>query len=634
MQDLIRLLPDFLANQIAAGEVVQRPASVVKELLENSIDAGSKNIRLVVKEAGKTWLQVIDDGKGMSEIDARMCFERHATSKLRTTEDLFNIQTLGFRGEAMASIAAVAQVEMKTKTADAEMGNCIVIEASKITKQEPCLTANGTNIIVKNLFYNIPARRNFLKTNSVELRHIIDEWTRAALAYPEIAFALYVDEEEIYNLKSGNIAHRIVAMMGKNYKELIIPCSEELPSLQIKGYIGKPELAKKTRGEQFFFANNRFIKHPYLHHAVMTGFEGLLPADTFPFYALYITIDPQRIDINVHPTKTEIKFEDERVVYAVIQAAVKKSLGKSHVIAPIDFDLDANYMFSGKLQTEENQNFGNAIDQPIAYTQAVEQKNTQKSNYGQQKDYANFTRSHAYQSYLKNWENLYLQTDEEPTNEDDLFTSVTVASAFSQDQPNQQLSNLAVEPANERNVLQLHKCFIVSQIKSGVLLIDQQAASERILYERFIAELDQRHGVSQQLLFPQLLHLNTADLMVLTELESELPALGFSIEIIDKNTIKLKGVPADIRHTNEKSLLEGLIEQYKMQKTELELPKRELIATAMAKQGAIRRGTLLVAAELSALIAELFACQNANYTPDGKKTFVVLSIEKMFELLQ
>jgi DNA mismatch repair protein MutL len=651
MQDLIRLLPDSLANQIAAGEVVQRPASVVKELLDNSIDAGSKIIRLLVKDAGKTWIQVIDDGGGMSEVDARMCFERHATSKLRSTEDLFNIRTLGFRGEAMASIAAVAQVEMKTKQESQEMGVLVQIEGSKIVKQEPCQTANGTNIMVKNLFYNIPARRNFLKTNSVELRHIIDEFIRAALAYSEIAFAFYVDDQEMYNLKGGNIAQRVVALFGKNYKELIIPCSEELPNLKLKGYIGKPELAKKTRGEQFLFTNNRFIKHAYLHHAVMTGYEGLLPADTFPFYALYMEIDPQKIDINVHPTKTEIKFDDERVVYAVIHAAVKKSLGKSHVISPIDFDLDANYIFSGKLRTEENeqendqesnQNNENGFEKEgnhKPYLDILAQQTTKpsnKQNFSDQKDYTNFTRTASYQSYLKNWETLYQQTEEEEE-ETDLFGSVTLTSAFSQanfgNEPIE-IANTKNEIVGEKSTFQLHNCFIMSQIKSGVLLIDQQAASERILYERFSQELDKRHGASQQLLFPQLIQLTTADLMVLTELETELPALGFSIEILDKNTIKVKGIPTELRNTNEKSLLEGLIEQYKTQKTSLQMPKRELIAVAMAKQAALKRGTTLVAAEMSGLIAELFACQNPNYTPDGKKTFVILSIEKLFDLMK
>jgi DNA mismatch repair protein MutL len=625
MQDIIRLLPDSLANQIAAGEVVQRPASVVKELLENSIDADSKNIRLIVKEAGKTWIQVIDDGKGMSEIDARMCFERHATSKLKTTEDLFNIRTLGFRGEAMASIAAVAQVEMRTKRETEELGTKIVIEGSKVIAQEPYQTSDGTNLIVKNLFFNVPARRNFLKTNSVELRHIIDEFLRVALAYPEIAFALYVEDEEMYNLKSGNIAQRIVSIFGKNYKEQIIPCSEDIPAVKIKGYIGKPEIAKKTRGEQFIFANNRFIKHSYLHHAIMTGYEGILPSETFPFYAIYIDIDPKRIDINVHPTKTEIKFDDEKIVYAIINAAVKKALGKSHVVSPLDFDLDANYMLSGRLGTEEDllkQSQSNTTD--IRQLQQNTSTNTNK-NFKQSNNYTNF-KSTAEQNYLKNWEQLYQSTEEETDQQQDLF-EITLTSAVSQ------TNTKETEIQSEKAVFQLHNSFIISQVKSGLLLIDQQAASERILYERFIYELDKKHGASQQLLFPQTLHLSTADIIVLTELESELPALGFEIDTIDKNTICLKGIPADLRNIDEKSMLEGLIEQYKMNRTEIQIPKREAIAIAMSKQFAIKRGTLLIQAETSALIAQLFACENPNYTPEGRKVFVILGMDKLDSLL-
>lgn len=652
MQDIIRLLSDSLANQIAAGEVVQRPASIVKELLENSIDADSKTIRLIIKDAGKKWVQVIDDGKGMSEIDARMCFERHATSKLRTTDDLFNIKTLGFRGEAMASIAAVAQVEMKTKRESDEIGSLIVIEGSKIVNQEACQTVNGTNLIVKNLFFNVPARRNFLKTNSVELRHIVDEFLRVALAYSEIAFVLYVDDEEIYNLKSGNIAQRIVGIFGKNYKERIIPCSEEIPNLKIKGYIGKPDIAKKTRGEQFIFANNRFIKHSYLHHAIMSGYEGILAPENFPFYAIYIDIDPKRIDINVHPTKTEIKFEDEKIVYAIINAAVKKALGKNQVVSPLDFELDANYMLSGRMKIEDE---NSENDEDGENNENYSSNNTTKNknitgNFTN--NYTNFKNT-AEQNYLKNWEKLYQdseQNGEDNEDEPQLF-SVTMSSAAShieeelQGKLRNQFYNTPQSIENEgvingmmqseKTVFQLHNAFIISQVKSGLLVIDQQAASERILYERFIEQLEKRHGASQQLLFPQILKLSTSDIMLLTELESEFPSLGFEIETIDKNSIRLKGIPADLRNAvDEKSLLEGLIEQYKMNRTEIQIPKREAIAIAMSKQFAIRRGTLLVPAETSALIAELFACQNSNYTPDGRKIFMILGVEKLYELLR
>ncbi len=622
MQDVIRLLPDALANQIAAGEVVQRPASVVKELLENSVDAGSQQIRLIVKEAGKTWIQVIDDGCGMSETDARMCFERHATSKLRSTEDLFNIYTLGFRGEAMASIAAVAQIEMKTRSEDKENGTLLQIEGSKVITQEPCVTNRGTNIIVKNLFFNVPARRNFLKTNSVEFRHIIEEFQRVALAYPHVALSLYHEDQEIYNLKSGNIAQRIIGIFGKNYKEQILPCSEEMPAVQLKGYIGKPEAAKKTRGEQFFFVNNRFIKNSYLHHAVMTAYEGLLAAETFPFYAIYLDIEPKKIDINVHPTKTEIKFEDERIIYAVIQASVRKALGKNNVKSSLDFDLDANFMLAGRLNVEEYK--------------ADEEKNAEEdkpytpSNYQKTSDYVSFVQASKEQSFLANWEKLYeIEEDAnvdlqalfgEPTHEINQNTTTTLGSKVNQS---------VLEEPNDKKLFQLLNSFIVSQVQSGLLLIDQQLASERILYERFVTDLEERHGFSQQLLFPVRIQLSTADMMLLTELETELLALGFVIEPMDKNTVALKGVPTDLHPIKEQAILEQVLENYKMNKANVNLPKRDKLAIAMAKQASCKRGSLLTNAEMQAIIAQLFACHNANYTPTGQRTFMVLGLEQL-----
>lgn len=337
MLDIIQLLPDSIANQIAAGEVVQRPASVVKELLENSIDAQAKQIQLIVREAGKTLIQIIDDGIGMSETDARMCFERHATSKIRSSEDLFKIKTMGFRGEAMASIAAVAQVEMRTRRITDELGILIRLEASELKAQEVVSTPPGTNIQVKNLFYNVPARRNFLKSNPVEMRHILDEFQRIALANPDISLSLYHNDSEIYNLPAGKLSRRIVDLFGKSYREQLASCEEETSFVSVRGYVGKPEFAKKTRGEQFFYANNRYIKNGYLNHAVMTAFEGLIPEGTHPFYVLFIEIDPIHIDINVHPTKTEIKFDDERTVYAIVQAAVRRAMSQHNLTPSLDF---------------------------------------------------------------------------------------------------------------------------------------------------------------------------------------------------------------------------------------------------------------------------------------------------------
>jgi DNA mismatch repair protein MutL len=396
MLDIIQLLPDSIANQIAAGEVVQRPSSVVKELLENSIDAEATQVQLIVREAGKTLIQVIDNGKGMSETDARMCFERHATSKIRTSDDLFKIRTMGFRGEAMASIAAVSQVELKTRRSTDELGTMVRIEASEHKAQEAISTPEGTNLLVKNLFYNVPARRNFLKSNPVEMRHIIDEFQRVALSNPDIAFSLYHNDAEIYNLPSGKLSRRIVDLFGKSYREQLAPCEEETSFVTVRGFVGKPQFAKKTRGEQFFFANNRFIKNSYLNHAVMSAFEGLMPEGSHPFYVLFIEIDPVHIDINVHPTKTEIKFDDERTVYAIVQAAVRKSMSQHNLAPSLDFDTNINY-------SNQFFSFNNA---PTPTSTAVPSKMNQ-ADFDSERPFAKPEMSSREKSNLSNWNKLY-----------------------------------------------------------------------------------------------------------------------------------------------------------------------------------------------------------------------------------
>jgi DNA mismatch repair protein MutL len=396
MLDIIQLLPDSIANQIAAGEVVQRPSSVVKELLENSIDAEATQVQLIVREAGKTLIQVIDNGKGMSETDARMCFERHATSKIRTSDDLFKIRTMGFRGEAMASIAAVSQVELKTRRNTDELGTMVRIEASELKAQEAISTPEGTNLLVKNLFYNVPARRNFLKSNPVEMRHIIDEFQRVALSNPDIAFSLYHNDAEIYNLPSGKLSRRIVDLFGKSYREQLAPCEEETSFVTVRGFVGKPQFAKKTRGEQFFFANNRFIKNSYLNHAVMSAFEGLMPEGSHPFYVLFIEIDPVHIDINVHPTKTEIKFDDERTVYAIVQAAVRKSMSQHNLAPSLDFDTNINY-------SNQFFSFNNA---PTPTSTAVPSKMNQ-ADFDSERPFAKPEMSPREKSNLSNWNKLY-----------------------------------------------------------------------------------------------------------------------------------------------------------------------------------------------------------------------------------
>jgi DNA mismatch repair protein MutL len=503
MSDVIRLLPDALANQIAAGEVVQRPASVVKELLENAVDAGSTTIQLIVREAGKSLVQVIDDGSGMSETDARMSFERHATSKIKESNDLFAIRTLGFRGEALASIAAVAQVELRTRRESDDLGVLIRMEASQLKAQEGVASLPGTNIAVKNLFFNVPARRNFLRSNPVEMRHILDEFQRVALANPQINFSLYHNDQEVYNLQAGKLSHRIVGIYGKSYREQLAPCQEETPFVSVTGYIGKPEFAKKTRGEQFFFVNNRYIRHNYLHHAVMTAFEGLLPDESYPFYVLFIEIDPVHIDINVHPTKTEIKFDDERSVYAIILATVKKALGTHNIAPSLDFGFNVNFP---------------GLDSVPAPLSPDHFKNAATS----------YTKTPLEKSNLNNWKALYQEfqnnfpkQDIPDEKDNEAFSSLTFESKAN-DLPAAKASATPAPTEKEVATFQLHNRYIVAQVKSGMMLVDQHAAHERILYDRFMMNLQESTAVVQQLLFPVSVDLNPSDFLILMEIQQEI----------------------------------------------------------------------------------------------------------------
>jgi DNA mismatch repair protein MutL len=612
MPDLIRLLPDSLANQIAAGEVVQRPASVVKELLENSIDAGSTKIQLVIKDAGKQLIQVIDNGKGMSQTDARMSFERHATSKLATTEDLFNIQTLGFRGEALPSIAAVAQVELKTRKADEELGFLLKIEGSQIKAQESCATTIGSSISVKNLFFNVPARRNFLKSNPVETKHILEEFQRVALSFPEIGFSFFQNDMEIYNLPSENLSKRIVGILGNGYKDQLIHCQEETDLIKIKGFIGKPENAKKTRGEQYFFVNNRFIKNNYLHHAVKLGYNNLIPDDHFPFYTLFLEIDPIHIDINVHPTKTEIKFDDERTIYAIMLAAIKKALATHNITPSLDFDQNINFnIFNTELNTSSLKGAG---------------------FYGKPSN--DFFREN---KNLNNWDKLYQNFDQvEQNDQRPIFPDITdqakqepLILGSRANLPEEEIQQEIVKN-NTNSTFQLHLKYIVSQVKSGMVVIDQQAAHERILYERYQAMLNQKSGASQQTLFPQSIELSPTDFALTMELEKEIAALGFQFNQFGKNTIVINGIPADLPGSiSEAKLFEGLLEQFKFNQSELKLERKENMARAIAKKSSIKAGVSLSILEMRNLIDNLFACKVPNYGPSGNPTFVILDLNKI-----
>ncbi|MFM7430665.1 MAG: DNA mismatch repair endonuclease MutL [Flammeovirgaceae bacterium] len=594
MPDIIQLLPDSIANQIAAGEVVQRPASAVKELMENSIDAGATQIQLIVKEAGKTLIQVIDNGNGMSETDARMSLERHATSKIRKAEDLFQLRTMGFRGEALASIAAVSQFEMKTRLGDQELGTLLVVEGSEVKRQEPTACEKGTSISVKNLFYNIPARRNFLKSNSVEMRHIIDELFRLALANPHLGFSLLQGDEMIYDLPPAKLSQRVVALFGKSYQHQLAPSHEETSLVKITGYVGRPELAKKTRGEQFFFVNNRYIKNNYLHHAVASAYEGLLPENSFPFYVLMLEIDPKHIDVNVHPTKTEIKFDDERAVYAMVWSAVKQALGAHNLAPAIDFHADVNL------------------------TSKLSNQSLTKEQYFEEQFASSLNRSN-----LKNWEKMF---DDEGSSR--LFSQPAKQTEVIFESTINHSSEHGSTPVEEGGIFQYQQKYIVRAGRNGLMIIDQQAAHERILFEKYSGQLKSNNGHSQQTLFPQTISLSAPDFALVMEMEKEITALGFRFELFGKNALLITGTPTDMK-IGEKALLEGLIEQFKKNQSELQLPIQENLARAMAKRTSLRAGEKLGVEEMEALVERLFACANPNYSPEGKPTFFTLDTSKI-----
>lgn len=608
MSDIIHLLPDSLANQIAAGEVVQRPASVVKELLENAIDAGSTNIKLIIKDAGRTLIQVIDNGKGMSENDCRMCFERHATSKISKTEDLFTIRTLGFRGEAMASIAAVAQVELKSKPHNDELGTKIIIEGSETKEIERTNCADGTSISVKNLFFNVPARRNFLKSNTVETRYILDEFIRVALSHPEIEFLFYQNDTETFHLKIGNLSQRIVGIFGNNYQSQLIPVTENTDFVKISGFIGKPEHSRKTRGEQYFFVNNRFIKNSYLNHAIVSAFEDLIDDESFPFFVIFMEIDPKHIDINVHPTKTEIKFDNEQAIYAVIKAAGRKSLSEYNVAPSLDYEHNINFKWEQNTVDSNNINQNTNFGKPFANNQREGNNN-------------------------KHWQSLYSFDDlTKKSSAMNTLDQITIESAA-----NQMDSLIPFDKTTlagtEKPTFQLHQKYIITQIKSGMMLIDQQAAQERVLYEKYLSMLTKNFAASQQFLFPQTIQFSPSDFDLVMELEHEIKELGFSFNHFGGNTIVVNGVPADFGSGNEKELFEGLIEQYKQNLTEVKLDKRENLARSLAKKAAFKTPIKLSNTEMSSIIDQLFACENPYYSPDGRKTLFILDFNKITQLL-
>ncbi len=617
MADVIQLLPDAIANQIAAGEVIQRPASVVKELMENAIDAGSTKVQLVIKDAGKTLIQVVDNGCGMSETDARLAFERHATSKIRQANDLFAIRTMGFRGEALASIAAVAQVELKTRRHKEELGVRILMEASELKKQEPCQANPGTSFSVKNLFFNVPARRRFLKSDSVEMKHILDEFQRIAIANPDVFFTLHHNDTEVYHLPAGNLRQRLTGIFGNHVNKKLVPLQlDETEDIQFSGYVGKPEFARKTRGEQLFFVNDRFIKSGYLHHAVMSAYEELLPKDTFPLYIIFIHTDPEHLDINVHPTKQEIKFDNERMVYNYLRVAVRHALGRHNITPTLDFDQEVAF----------NPGFYGDRDQG----KPAGDRSDTRDGAGEGGAFIP-TDSQRHAGNLKHWQDIYAGLGEDPepafSGQEPSEKTVTLESNWSDEAP---LDDAAGSFSQLQKVpYQLHGVFIVSQIKSGFLLIDQQAAHERILYERYLELLQTERANSQRQLFATTVELSPADADLLRSLLPSFRVLGMDIEEFGRETFVMNGVPAELAgKVNEQKLLETLLEQYKTG-LDLQLDIQENLARSMARSAAVKRGKLLTEAEMQQLIDELFACSLPYMSPSGKNCFLTFDLDEL-----
>lgn len=615
MADIIQLLPDNIANQIAAGEVIQRPASAVKELMENAVDAGATEIKLFVTDAGKSLIQVMDNGKGMSETDARMAFERHATSKIKEIDDLFHIRTMGFRGEALASIAAVSQVELRTRRAADEAGTLIEISNSMVINQEPVAMPGGTTISMKNLFFSVPARRNFLKSNAAEMRHIVDEFIRVALSFPDIFFSLSSNGQEIFHLEKGSLKQRVIQLLGTTNTTKLVTVKENTDYLDIYGFVGKPEAARKTRGDQYFFVNNRFIRSAYLNHAVMNAYQEMIPADSFPLYVLFIDLDPAQLDINVHPTKQEIKFEDEKIVYAFVQAAVKHALAQFSVTPTLDFDLDP-----GIQQLD-------AVSKPVT--------EDQKASVASSSLYQTFTRKHQAhviepdeKSELKHWKEFFETTKNE---RQDSGMSATGTPQQTLEVAGAQKTTLEI--AEGALITQQLRTYLLSPTNRGLILIHQQSAHERILYERYAEAAKGKPVAAQRSLFPVTLETTPQDAALLHDLLDDLKDLGYLVEPFGNHSFVIQGTPADVLQGNEKNAIEQLLEQFKHFSSDIKFSKREKLIRALAVQHAIKPGTSLSEQEMRNLTEELFQCNQPNITPAGNPTYIEFKkdyLEKLF----
>jgi len=597
MPDIIQLLPESLANQIAAGEVIQRPASVVKELVENAVDADATSIKLIIKDSGKTLIQVIDNGAGMSETDARMSFERHATSKIKTTNDLFNINTKGFRGEALASIAAVAKVELKTRKADQELGVLLRVEDSKVIKQEPCQTGQGSNFSVRHLFYNVPARRKFLKSDPVELRHLLDEFVRVALAHPEISFSCHHNENNVYLLPAGSQRQRITGIFGKGTDEKIIPVEELTDFISINGFTGRPDYAKKTKGDQYFFVNQRFIKSHYLSHAVKAAYQEILPEKHFPFFVLFITIEPGEVDINVHPAKQEVKFENDRLIYNYVKVAVKHALGKYSITPSIDFEQNVNYNL------------------------AASNIHAPKTANGAARTYDGVRAQGPSQRVVSAWQNEYRELLGEQQTEQPVVIS---------SQMNSQEGDNLMEVPRFRAPIQIDKRYLVTQIKSGLMVIDQQAAHQRIIYERQMNLLEHAEVATQTELFPQTIELDPKSLEVFSNILGKMNMLGFDIEGFGQNSFIIRGLPAHMnqKNVNAAELVRVFLENF-INHTDPNLGIDENLCLALARSQAVKRGVIMQGEEMEDLIDQLFACDMPYKSPTGRKCFITISLNDL-----
>ena len=606
MANSIHLLPDHIANQIAAGEVIQRPASAVKELLENAVDAGATEIKLIINDAGKALIQVIDNGKGMNPIDAQNAFARHATSKISTIEDLFQIRTMGFRGEALASIAAVAQVSLKTRQAEDELGTSVEIENSQVSETSPVACAVGTNISMKNLFFNVPARRNFLKSNSAELKHIIEEYTRVALAFPEIYFSLTNNGQDVFHWESGSFKQRAIQVLGNSYQTKLVAVGEKTDYLTISGFVGKPETAKKTRSDQYFFVNRRFIKSAYLHHAIANAFDGLIPKESFPSYILYIDVDPAQVDINVHPTKQEIKFEDDKIIYAFVQAAVKHALAQFSIAPSLDFSLDADIQQLDAIQkpsSEEQRNSAASSSLYAGFTQKNQAHFIPRVSDAEKKEW---------KSFFSALPSSADQNEMENGNEGFIVKSSSMGLYKESDD---------VLVKEDATLLQINNTYILAPVGAGMIMVHQQLAHERVLYEKYQKASVQPHA-TQKSLFPVVLELSVPDAILLEDMMEDLAPIGYEIEPFGQNSFIIQGIPADVISGNEKNAIELLLEQFKHFSGDIKFSKREKLIRCMARQTAIKAGQSLSQKEMHGLITALFNCETPNVSASGAPTYI------------